>query len=47
MFQRKRTKFNALDFLTEYLYGRNPQESDRENTQLADIPFVQEWWKEQ
>ncbi|XP_046355021.2 IQ domain-containing protein K-like [Haliotis rufescens] len=45
-FERKRTKFNALDFITEYLYRRNPQYTDRGETDLWSIPFVQEWLKE-
>lgn len=45
-FERKRTKFNALDFLTEYLYKQNPTEDDRKNLILEDIPFVKEWLKD-
>ncbi|XP_076461657.1 IQ domain-containing protein K-like [Babylonia areolata] len=45
-FERKRTKFNALDFITEYLYRRNPNYSDRGTTELWDIPFVKEWLKD-
>lgn len=45
-FERKRTKFNAGDFLTEYLYRCNPAQCDREAVFLEDIPFVKEWWKE-
>lgn len=45
-FERKRTKFNAGDFLTEYLYRNNPLHSGREEVCLADIPFVQDWWME-
>ena len=40
VFERKRTKFNACDFLTEYLYQNNPKHKRRE-AQLHNIPFVQ------
>eukprot|EP00112_Aurelia_sp_Birch-Aquarium-sp1_P013011 Seg2743.3 transcript_id=Seg2743.3/GoldUCD/mRNA.D3Y31 product="IQ domain-containing protein K" protein_id=Seg2743.3/GoldUCD/D3Y31 len=36
----KRTKFNGCDYLTEYLYNKNPKYPDREWTGLWDIPFV-------
>ncbi|XP_057311968.1 IQ domain-containing protein K-like [Hydractinia symbiolongicarpus] len=42
VFERKRTKFNPCDFLTEYLYNHNPYQEERENRSLWDIPFVQE-----
>ncbi|KAL8579407.1 hypothetical protein ACOMHN_026772 [Nucella lapillus] len=45
-FERKRTKFNALDFITESLYRKNPNYSDRGETELWDIPFVKEWLKD-
>lgn len=45
-FERKRTKFNALDFITEYLYRKNPRYTGREATDLWDIPFVKEWIKD-
>jgi hypothetical protein len=45
-FERKKTRFNAADFLTEYLYTHNPLHADRESQSLSEIPFVQEWWKE-
>ncbi|XP_060074858.1 IQ domain-containing protein K-like [Ylistrum balloti] len=44
--ERKRTKFNALDFLTEYLYKNNPLHSGREDVQLEEIPFVKDWLKD-
>nr|CAB3256684.1 IQ domain-containing protein K-like [Phallusia mammillata] len=43
-FERKRTKFNGCDFLTEYLYKNNPHKSaEREGTSLLQIPFVETW----
>lgn len=45
-FERKRTKFNPMDFLTEYLYKNNPQFNDRNEMGLLDINFVQEWLKD-
>lgn len=45
-FERKRTKFNALDFITEYLYRKNPNYTNRAETELWDIPFVKEWLKD-
>nr|XP_026696233.1 IQ domain-containing protein K-like isoform X2 [Ciona intestinalis] len=41
-FERKRTRFNACDFLTEYLYQKNPNKADRSET-LWEIPFVEKW----
>ncbi|XP_031551687.1 IQ domain-containing protein K-like [Actinia tenebrosa] len=41
VFERRRTKFNACDFLTEYLYKNNPCFKDRERLSLLDIPFVE------
>lgn len=37
----KRTKFNACDYLTEYLYNHNPRSTTREKLDLWQIPFVQ------
>ncbi|XP_042196992.1 IQ domain-containing protein K isoform X2 [Callorhinchus milii] len=42
-FERKWTKFNACDFLTEWLFNRNPKRSDEEFTQFFEIPFVKSW----
>merc|ERR1739838_1282280 len=43
-FERKRTKFNACDFLTEWLYNRNPKHPERmESPQsILEIPFCRE-----
>lgn len=43
-FERKRTKFNACDFLTEYLYKQNPEKKsiERDDMALWDISFVKE-----
>ncbi|XP_025095674.1 IQ domain-containing protein K-like [Pomacea canaliculata] len=45
-FQRKWVKFNALDFMSEYLYRKNPNFTGREETKLMEIPFVKEWLKD-
>ncbi|ELU06529.1 hypothetical protein CAPTEDRAFT_148275 [Capitella teleta] len=45
-FERKRTKFNALDFLTQYLYSNNKRHEERGEVPLAEIPFVKEHWKD-
>ncbi|GFO39345.1 Iq domain-containing protein k-like [Plakobranchus ocellatus] len=46
-FERRRTKFNACDYITEYLYKNNPnpQDGDRSRVNLWDIPFVKDWLK--
>lgn len=46
-FERRRTKFNACDYITEYLYNNNPNpyHADRPKLDLWDIPFVMEWLK--
>ncbi|RDD38875.1 IQ domain-containing protein K [Trichoplax sp. H2] len=41
--ERRRTKLNALEWLTEYIYKNNPNyKEERENIALDDIPFVKE-----
>ncbi|CAF0845059.1 unnamed protein product [Brachionus calyciflorus] len=47
-FERKRTAFNACDFLTTYLYQNNPfvsryETEERKLMSLYDIPFAKEW----
>ncbi|XP_076997835.1 IQ domain-containing protein K isoform X4 [Tamandua tetradactyla] len=44
-FERKRTKFIACDFLTEWLYNQNPKRIDEPFTEFFSIPFVAEWLK--
>ncbi|XP_046856512.1 IQ domain-containing protein K-like [Xenia sp. Carnegie-2017] len=41
VFEKRRTKFNACDYLTNYLYSHNPKFSNRDGVKLEDIPFVQ------
>lgn len=47
-FERRRTKFNACDFITEYLYRFNPNSDDesRRNIDLWEIPFVKDFLKD-
>uniref|UniRef100_UPI00398E31C7 IQ domain-containing protein K isoform X2 n=1 Tax=Pristiophorus japonicus TaxID=55135 RepID=UPI00398E31C7 len=45
-FERKRTKFNACDFLAEWLYNKNLRRSDEEFTGFFEIPFVKDWLKD-
>ncbi|MEE6497425.1 hypothetical protein FKM82_002745 [Ascaphus truei] len=45
-FGRKRTKFIACDFLTQWLYNLNPKRKDHQFTGFFEIPFVQEWLKD-
>ncbi|XP_009866013.1 PREDICTED: IQ domain-containing protein K, partial [Apaloderma vittatum] len=45
-FERKRTKFIACDFLTEWLYNKNPKRKDEPFTEFFSIPFVNDWLKD-
>ncbi|NXN16242.1 IQCK protein, partial [Indicator maculatus] len=45
-FKRKRTKFIACDFLTEWLYNKNPKRKDESFTEFFSIPFVRDWLKD-
>ncbi|KAE8579660.1 hypothetical protein XENTR_v10024136 [Xenopus tropicalis] len=45
-FQRRRTKFIACDFITQWLYNKNPRRKDQNSTTFFEIPFVQEWLKD-
>ncbi|XP_020658647.3 IQ domain-containing protein K isoform X1 [Pogona vitticeps] len=45
-FERKRTKFIALDFLTEWLYNQNSKRKDEPFTEFFEIPFVKDWLKD-
>ncbi|XP_010608352.1 IQ domain-containing protein K isoform X2 [Fukomys damarensis] len=42
-FERKRTKFIACDFLTEWLYNQNPKRIGEPFTEFFSIPCVEEW----
>ncbi|XP_027466089.1 IQ domain-containing protein K isoform X3 [Zalophus californianus] len=45
MITRKRTKFIACDFLTEWLYNQNPKRIREAFTEFFSIPFVDQWLK--
>ncbi|XP_056391656.1 IQ domain-containing protein K [Hyla sarda] len=45
-FIKKRTKFLACDFLTQWLYNQNPIRNDQQCKDFFEIPFVQEWLKD-
>ncbi|XP_036348863.2 IQ domain-containing protein K [Ochotona princeps] len=45
-FERKRTRFIACDFLTEWLYNHHPKRSGEPFTEFFSIPFVEEWLKQ-
>ncbi|XP_010288731.1 PREDICTED: IQ domain-containing protein K [Phaethon lepturus] len=45
-FERRRTKFIACDFLTEWLYNKNPKRKDESFTEFFSIPFVNDWLKD-
>ncbi|XP_053936352.1 IQ domain-containing protein K [Cuculus canorus] len=45
-FERKRTRFIASDFLTEWLYNKNPKRKDESFTEFFSIPFVKDWLKD-
>lgn len=42
-FGLKKVPFNSIDFMTEYLYNKNPRRTDNDFVPLLDIPFVKEW----
>ncbi|XP_026541485.1 IQ domain-containing protein K [Notechis scutatus] len=45
-FERKQTRFIALDFLTEWLYNHNAKRRDEPFLEFFEIPFVKDWLKD-
>ncbi|XP_026560050.1 IQ domain-containing protein K [Pseudonaja textilis] len=45
-FERKQTRFIALDFLTEWLYNHNAKRRDEPFVEFFEIPFVKDWLKD-
>ncbi|XP_054990574.1 IQ domain-containing protein K isoform X2 [Sorex araneus] len=45
-FERKRTKFIACDYLTQWLYNQNPKRAAEPFTEFFSIPFVEQWLKD-
>ncbi|XP_070617270.1 IQ domain-containing protein K isoform X2 [Erythrolamprus reginae] len=45
-FERKQTRFIALDFLTEWLYNHNAKREGEPFVEFFEIPFVKEWLKD-
>uniref|UniRef100_A0A8C6XXE9 IQ motif containing K n=1 Tax=Naja naja TaxID=35670 RepID=A0A8C6XXE9_NAJNA len=45
-FERKQTRFIALDFLTEWLYNHNTKRRGEPFVEFFEIPFVKDWLKD-
>ncbi|XP_055994765.1 IQ domain-containing protein K [Sorex fumeus] len=45
-FERKRTKFIACDYLTQWLFNQNPKRAGEPFTEFFSIPFVEQWLKD-
>ncbi|XP_057183190.1 IQ domain-containing protein K-like [Triplophysa rosa] len=41
--QREKIAFNGCDFLTEWLYNKNPHRKEHVPLDFHHIPFVQDW----